>query len=46
MTQEETLCKIAHYEMMISTMNLRPAHRAWIGDKLDDLYASLGRVRS
>jgi hypothetical protein len=46
MTQEETLAKIAHYEMMSSEMKLNPAHRAWIGDRLDDLYASLGKVRS
>jgi hypothetical protein len=43
MTRHETLCKISHYEWMIESMNLRPAHEAWIKDQIDDLTASLAQ---
>ena len=45
MTRHETLCKISHYEWMIESMNLRPAHELWIRDQIEDLTASLAKFR-
>jgi hypothetical protein len=41
MTRHETLCKISHYEWMLESMNLGTVHRAWIGDRIEELTESL-----
>jgi hypothetical protein len=43
MTRHETLCKISHYEWMLESMTLRPAHEFWIRNELEDLHASLAQ---
>ena len=37
MTNGERTAKIAHYEWMLETMNLRPQHVLWITKLLNDL---------
>jgi len=45
MNQNETLAKISHYEWMIKSLKIRPAHKAWLEDKIEELTASLGQIR-
>jgi hypothetical protein len=43
MTRHETLAKISHYQWMIESMNLKPAHEFWLRDQIEDLTASLAQ---
>jgi hypothetical protein len=43
MDRHETLAKISHYEWMLETMTLRPAHEFWILDQLEDLRESVAK---
>ena len=45
MTRHETLCKISHYEWMIDSMKLKPAHELWLRDQIEDLTASLAHFQ-
>jgi hypothetical protein len=45
MTRHEILAKISHYDWMLETMTLRPAHEFWIKDQLEDLHAALVKLR-
>jgi hypothetical protein len=44
MNRQETLAKISHYEWMIKTLKIRPAHKAWLEDKIEELSAELSTI--
>jgi hypothetical protein len=39
MTEQEKQRKIEHYKWMLETMELRPTHKFWVLDQLEDLEA-------
>ena len=43
MTRRETLFKISHYEWMLESLTLKPAHEAWIRIQIDELTDSLAQ---
>lgn len=43
MNRHETLLKISHYEWMIESMSLRPAHENWIRQQVEELTDSLAQ---
>ena len=45
MNRHQTLCKISHYEWMLESMTLKPAHELWIRDQIEDLLATLPILR-
>ena len=43
--RHEILAKISYYEWMIESMKLKPAHELWIKDQIEDLLATLPKLR-
>jgi hypothetical protein len=43
MTRHETLCKISHYEWMIQSLTIKPAHEFWLRGQIEELTASLAQ---
>lgn len=46
MTRHEILCKISHYEWMISSLTLDSRHESWIKGQLRILTASLAEFHA
>ena len=45
MNRHETLCKISHYEWMLESMTLKPAHEMWVREQIEILLETIPALR-
>ena len=45
MNRHETLAKISHYEWMLESMTLKPAHEMWVREQIEILLETIPALR-